>query len=533
MVASVSTGCYAPGQVLGYLCHASAAATELHEVVGSVGGWVQAALGTDGVAACLALPDEAGRLRVSSREADVAGTGRRRSARRREAFRSKSSVRLNLSRPAGSMMVLLPLVCKGRSLGVLEVVAPRTAVDERWDVLEAVAAQVAIALWHMAEEARLRSQVKTLERAASLGRDLVRAPSPEAATRIAVRFVWERFRVPVAAWVAFDEAADFVLTEARGLGTRKRKELKAEMAILPDWRSLTMTERHDIVRRFGDVLGLDDVAMIDAGDALLLAARYPPQARESLDVVGSVLGEVLRYLTGKVRAERRSERIDLGIAWTAHEFRGPLLGVKAVLEFLLRGEDGSGSQVLLRRSLRELEQLAGLVDGLLRWSVGAGRLRRRETDLARVVRQAVESCELEMGDGRVSIDAPHHVLVRVDPGHLRGAIANLVRNAMSYSPPDAPVDVLVEEDDRWATVSVTDRGPGIPPSEWEAVFDPLIRGATAHGNRNGKGLGLFIARRVVQAHGGQISLKSDKTGSTFQVRVPLDGRGVLHANPSR
>ncbi|MGH2659577.1 MAG: sensor histidine kinase [Actinomycetota bacterium] len=530
---SVSTGRYSPGQVLRDLCHAFSAATDLHEVVASVGGWVQAALGTDGVEAWLALPDGAGRLRASSSEADVDGAGRGRSARRREAFRSKSPVRLNLSGPAGRTMVLLPLVCRGRSLGVLEVVAPRTAVEERWDVLEAVAAQVASALCHVSEEGRLRSQVETLERAASLGRDLVRAPSPEAAARIAVRFVCERFRVPVAAWVAFDETADFVLTEARGLGTRKRKELQAEMAILPNWRSLAMTERHDIVRRFGGVLGVEDVQVVDAGDAFLLAAHASAPARQSLEVVGTLLGEVLRYLTTKVQAERRSERIDLGIAWTAHEFRGPLLGVKAVLEFLLLGEDGSGSQALLRRSLRELEQLAGLVDGLLRWSVGAGRLRCRETDLVRVVGQAVESCELEMGDGRVSVHGPRHVRARIDPGHLRGAIANLVRNALSYSPPDAPVDVLVEEDDGWATVSVTDRGSGIPPSEWEAVFDPLIRGAMANGNRNGKGLGLFIARRVVQAHGGEISLKSDGMGSTFQVRVPLDGRGRVHANPPR
>lgn len=532
MATSVSTEGYSPGQVMRDLSHAFAAVTDLHDVVRSVDGWMQAALGTDRVAACLAFPDGAGRLRVSSRDADVNGAGRMRSARRREAFRSKETVRLNLSRPADRTLVLLPLVCRGRSLGVLEVVAPQTAVEERWDMLEAVAAQVAIALCHVSEEDRLRSQVETLETAGSLARDLVRAPSLEAATRVAVRFVRERFRVPVAAWVAFDEAADFVLTEARGLGTRNRKELQAEMAIIPDWRSLTPIERHHLVDRFGEVLELDDVVVVDAGDALLLAARQTAQARECLDVVGSLLGEALRYVTSKVHAERRSERLDLGIAWTAHEFRGPLLGVRAVLEFLLRA-DVSGSQDMLQRSIRELDQLAGVVDGLLRWSVGAGRLLRRETDLTGVVRQAVESCELEMGDGRVSIHAPRHVRVRVDAGHLRGAVANLVRNALLYSPSDSPVEVSVEEDHREATITVTDRGPGIPPSEWEAVFDPLIRGATGNGNRNGNGLGLFIARRVVQAHGGEISVESDETGSTFQVRLPLNGRGSVRANPPR
>ncbi len=522
-----------PGPVVRDLARSFADATSVQDVVGSVAGWVRFALGTEEAGAWVVIPDEGGRLRVSSRRAHLEGAGRVASSGRRQAFRSKSPVRLNLTKPSDHTLVLLPLVSRGMPLGILEVEAPRGAVEARWELLEAVAAQLAVALRHTSEEDRLKRQVETLERAVKLGRDLVRAPSPEAATRIAVRFLWDRFRVPIAAWVAFDEAEEFVLTEARGLGKRNRKELQAEMAILPDWRTVTTSERRQMMRKFGEILGIDDVAVIDAGGALLLAARYKPKARESMDVVGSMLEEVLRYLREKVHDERRrSERLDLGLAWTAHEVRGPLLGVKAVLEFLMRGE-GSGSRTMLRRSLQELEQLAGFVEGLLHWAVGAGPLRRRETDLARVVRQAVESCELEMGDGRVSIDAPHHVRVRVDPGHLRGAIANLIRNALSYSPPDASVDVLVERDDRWATVSVIDRGPGIPPSEREAVFEPLVRGATANGNRNGRGLGLFIARRVVQAHGGEISLKSDQTGSTFQVRVPLNGSGTSHANPPR
>jgi signal transduction histidine kinase len=518
-----------PGPVARDLARSIAEATSVQDIVGSVAGWVRFALGTEEAEAWVVIPDQGGRLRVSSSRAHLDGAGPEGSSGRRRAFRSQSPVRLNLTNPSDHTLVLLPLVCRGMPLGILEIAGPRGAVEARWELLEAVATQLAVALRHTSEEDRLKRQVETLERAVKLGRDLVRAPSPEAATRTAVRFLWDRFRVPIAAWVAFDEAEEFVLTEARGLGKRNRKELQAEMAILP--RTVTTSERRQMMLKFGEIIGIDDVAVVDAGGALLLAARYKPQARKSLDVVGSMLEEVLRYLREKVHDERRrSERLDLGLAWTAHEVRGPLLGVKAVLEFLMNGE-GSGSRTLLRRSLQELEQLAGFVEGLLQWAVGAGPLRRRETDLARVVRQAVESCELEMGDGRVSIDAPHHVRVRVDPGHLRGAIANLIRNALSYSPPDAAVDVLVERDDRWATVSVTDRGPGIPPSEREGVFEPLVRGATANGNQNGRGLGLFIARRVVQAHGGEISLKSDRTGSTFLVRIPLNG--TSHANPPR
>ena len=110
-------------------------------------------------------------------------------------------------------------------------------------------------------------------------------------------------------------------------------------------------------------------------------------------------------------------------------------------------------------------------------------------------------------------------------------MANVVRNALGYSPPTTPVTVCVETDGDVARVLVRDRGPGIPAAERHLIFDPFARGGAADGGRGGKGLGLFIARRVVEAHGGVIGLRPVRPGAEFCIELPLaDGRSTLSAS---
>lgn len=508
--------------------HAYSASSEVEEVFESAGRWVRAALGTEYVAARIDLPNAGGRLRVIWADGDASDyVGRKRSARRRTVFGSKSFVLVDLPPSEGRALALLPLISRGASIGVLEVVAPRSAVESRFESLQAVASQVAMVISHMSEQARLRHEVESLEAAANLGRDLVKARSPKAAVRTVVCFISDRFNVPVAAWLPNGHPRELVLSEVRGAGTRKRKELRGELGILRDWRSVSAAERTEVVRRFGEIMRVPDIEVVHAGSALLLAARQTPSPRVSLESIGSLLEEALRHLTMAAQAKRRNQQLDLGIAWTAHEFRGPVLGVKAVLEFLMRGEGGSErSQVMLRRSTRELGQLADLTDGLLRWGVGAERLSRRRVNLMRVVDDAVGSSCLEAGDDRVLVSGPHSAIAWVDPKTLRVAIANLVRNALAYSPPGSPVVVAAHASGDTATICVRDRGPGVPPAEREMIFDPFARGHTGPRSRAGNGLGLFIARRIVEAHGGVIELKAGGGGATFCIRLPRDAGGL-------
>jgi len=212
----------------------------------------------------------------------------------------------------------------------------------------------------------------------------------------------------------------------------------------------------------------------------------------------------------------------MGIAWTAHELRAPLLGVKAVLELLLRGDTRTPiTLAMLRRSLRELEQLAETTEGLLGWAVGARPLRRRTADVVRLVDEAVRSCELEGGEERVQVSADGPAMALVDSAHFRRAVANVVRNALIYSAGDTKVSVAVGTAGDLTTVTVTDQGPGIPEAERSWIFDPFMRGSNGgRSDRGSTGLGLFIARRIVEAHEGRIWVDSSRKGTTFTLQVP-------------
>lgn len=255
----------------------------------------------------------------------------------------------------------------------------------------------------------------------------------------------------------------------------------------------------------------DENALLDAWDVLeVLAAQA---------AVG------LSSVRARERARREADgRLDDGLAWTAHELRGPLLGVKAALELMQRDERTSAALVAtLRRSERELGRLAGIADGLLRWAAGAEPLRRRWTDLTGIVGDAIESCRLEAGEGSVELDALAPVTARVDPSHVHVAVANLVRNALACSPDGTDVLVGVTSRGDIAEIRVTDQGPGVRPDERDRIFDPFVRGDAGRSRRaEGRGLGLFIARRIVEAHGGRIEVGALANGCTFTARLPLD-----------
>ena len=117
------------------------------------------------------------------------------------------------------------------------------------------------------------------------------------------------------------------------------------------------------------------------------------------------------------------------------------------------------------------------------------------------------------------------VTVRADGPLLRAAVTDIVRNALDYSPPGSPVGVRVQERDGWVRIGVRDRGPGVPLPERASVFEPFVRGRNAP-KRVGTGLGLFIARRVVEAHGGEIWLESNGGGTTVVLQLPSEGTAI-------
>jgi signal transduction histidine kinase len=205
----------------------------------------------------------------------------------------------------------------------------------------------------------------------------------------------------------------------------------------------------------------------------------------------------------------------------AHELRGPLLASKFSLEGVLKRGTHDADLDLLRWSHAELNELASTIELLLRWTVAGRMPRRRKTDVVRLVRSAVGSVVRETGQSRVRVGGPDHLIILAVPAAIRASVANLIRNALAYSPTGTEVDVTIEDRDATACIRITDRGRGVSVSDRDSIFEPFIRGEQGRGCRSGHGLGLFIAQKMVGAHGGEIRIEPRREGVTFAIEVPV------------
>jgi signal transduction histidine kinase len=210
------------------------------------------------------------------------------------------------------------------------------------------------------------------------------------------------------------------------------------------------------------------------------------------------------------------------IAWTAHEVRAPLLAVRSAIERVLSQKRGLGSaeRGLLRRSVDELNRLSSSIESLLSMSMRPLVLDLERANLVRLVREAVASSTLRAGGERVWVKGPNSIPVIADAARLRAAIANVIRNALAYSPTGTNVIVDLRAEDGSVGVSVKDSGPGIDSAEHEQIFLPFVRGSAGRGNDGGLGVGLALTKQIVEAHGGTISLHSGPDGSIFEIRLP-------------
>jgi signal transduction histidine kinase len=499
-------------QILQQVCLSFGSATEPEQAVEATIRWVIEVLDTPATVR-VALPDRSGRLReVSSRGERVDG-GRLRSSRRRRAFDTKVAVRVSLHEPPGAVLHILPLVAGGEAVGIVEIVAPAEELDRRMELIEAVATQAAVVFRSARERTESRIAMDGMAATVGLAAELLRARDPLDAVRVATYLCHRHLRAPVIGCLPASEAPVVI----RGLPASRRAQVRRALADLAS----TPGGSHQVASRLRGLLGPEHPIVVEAGQALLVVAGADLGGSQIfLETVGRFLADALEHIGEVSRAHARSDSLDLGIAWTAHELRGPLLGAKAALDHVVAG-DGTTRTDLLDRTRDELGQLLDLVDPLLRWSAGGGTLRRRAVDLVALVADGVDSCT-PFGEGRrVHVTGPNRLIVRADPTQLRGAVSNLVRNALAYSGEGSPVLVRIADSDGWVSVCVEDQGPGVPASERELIFDPFARGRVGARTRAGKGLGLFISRRIVEAHGGTIRLLPGAHGAVFCIELPV------------
>ncbi len=215
------------------------------------------------------------------------------------------------------------------------------------------------------------------------------------------------------------------------------------------------------------------------------------------------------------------------LAAVGHDLRTPLAAAKAAVSSLLVGSEGMLSpqdrHELLIAADESLDRLAKLVDNLLdmsRLQAGALTVSVQPTSVDELVARSLD----DLGDDALHVraDVPEDLpTVLSDPGLLERVIVNLLANALRYSPADAPPHVTASRLENRVEVRVVDRGPGIPTSEWEAVFRPFQRLGDTD-NTTGVGLGLALARGLTEAMGG--TLEPEETpggGLTMVVALPV------------
>ncbi len=187
---------------------------------------------------------------------------------------------------------------------------------------------------------------------------------------------------------------------------------------------------------------------------------------------------------------------------------------------------GSEQQEIYSSLLEEISRLKAIVQKLLLLAVAdAGQLKltRQRVNLTRMVENVVEDCRAQAPRLSVEASLAPEVQVEADPDLLEQALQNLATNAVKYNCPNGRIRFeVVKEGDR-AVVRIANTGPGIPAGERERLFQRFYRGDGSRSVRTaGVGLGLSLAREVVRAHGGEVSLEeSNGTSTSFCINLPL------------
>ena len=220
-------------------------------------------------------------------------------------------------------------------------------------------------------------------------------------------------------------------------------------------------------------------------------------------------------------AESNAFKDDL-MAMFAHDFKGPLTVISGFSELLQETESGE-----VRRSaetiVRQVRRLARLSEDALALAAtqSAGfSLQRRAEDFVAFVVEAVQM--LDRGTGRIVVDVPQHpLIVAFDRSRLRHVLDNVVDNALKYSA--GPVTVRVAPGESSVRLDVIDRGIGIPAEDLTRIFTRFGRAGNVRARGvAGSGVGLYIAKKIVEVHGGQLSVRSSESeGSTFSISLPL------------
>jgi signal transduction histidine kinase len=285
------------------------------------------------------------------------------------------------------------------------------------------------------------------------------------------------------------------------------------------------------------VLGARPIGMITL--SRVERAAFTTEEVELLTLLGRLVATAVQNIRS-YEAERQTVeelrrlsalRADF-VSLVSHELRSPMaavIGAARTLQARWRSLAPSQREAFLELIADETNRLAALIGDVLdtsRIEAGTFSYSFSDVDLARLVLDAVSIAGMGQDEVRVSAHVPDMLPhIRGDRERLRQVLANLIDNAVKYSPAGDAVEVRAVPANGRVRITVSDHGPGIPAEQQRVIFEKFGR-AEVPGSKPGTGLGLFIARSIAEAHGGSIEVSSlPESGATFTLTLPLS----LHA----
>jgi two-component system sensor histidine kinase KdpD len=258
-------------------------------------------------------------------------------------------------------------------------------------------------------------------------------------------------------------------------------------------------------------------------------------SRPTLEALGSMVAIAFARARaveelGMTEATRVGERLKSALLDSVtHDFRTPLTSIKASVTSLLStvGRPESEQRELLtiiNEECDRLNQLIGDATEMARLDAGEFELDVQPNSTAEIVSAAVARCKTALGNRTVHVNVPPTLPpVRGDFNRIMDVLARLIENADAYSPKERPITITAEPSGQFLITSVADNGPGIEDLELGLIFDKFYRGKDQRYLVQGTGMGLPIAKAIVEAHGGAISVTSQPGhGSVFSFTLPLD-----------
>ncbi len=297
--------------------------------------------------------------------------------------------------------------------------------------------------------------------------------------------------------------------------------------ITEDQWGLLISGYAPIYRSDGTVAGIIGLDMNAAEFIEISSEAYSTYALLTMILISIVIVISILYIVREYRMQSKKvisrERSAL-LALATHQLGSPISSIRWWLEMI---KDKTCNFEEAREHIEEAaEQIGGIVNQLIRVEEqehGKKKVKREPSNIRLVIQDAIEHAPDTLKEGRsITIDVPDGLMANIDAALTESILAELLENAMTYSAKETPIHVSAQDNGKWVSLSVEDKGSGIAKKEQGRIFQKFTRGENAGKFRpNGSGIGLYVIKLILEQAGGTVRLKSTLgAGSTFTVVLP-------------